>query len=714
MRTKGANSIKTECPSLLLEWDYEKNDGLMPENIASKSGLKVWWKCASGHSWQAAVFARANGSRCPYCTGLYPIVGENDLATTNPEIVEEWDYEKNKIHPNQVKAGTSKKVWWKCGSGHSWEATISSRALQKTGCPFCAGFKAIPGETDLATTNPELISEWDYEKNKISIDSIKAGTNKKVWWKCSKGHSYEAMVSARALLKSGCPYCAGQRPIRGVNDLVTLRPDIAEEWDDLKNGKLSPYDVNEKSNKKVWWICLNGHSYNAVIASRTGINHTGCPYCAGQKVLEGFNDLETVCPDMAKEWCYYKNIGLTPRQITKSSNRKVWWVCQFGHEYEATVANRLKGDNCPICSNHICAKGINDLETLCPDLCQEWNYERNEDILPSQIVPGSNMKVWWKCGHCGHEWKAFVANRSKGIGCPKCNERSKTSFPEQAIYYYIRKHYPETINSYKEIFEDSNMEIDIFIPSLAVGIEYDGMAWHSTTQTREREIRKYSICRENGIRIIRIKENPEHNENDSSDLLIHSDVKYSTESFIKLFQEMYEYFKVMPDIDLERDRLAIKEQYYSKLKERSVGNLYPRLNEEWHPVKNGLLTTYMFLPGSTEKVWWKCKDCGFEWRTTIQSRVNGTGCSKCAQIIRGKKLAEKRTENGENTVSKKAPWLISEWNYEKNMDMTPENTPPQSGKKIWWKCLNGHEWQASVQYRFLRKQRCPYCSGRMK
>lgn len=238
MCAKSATTLKDGCPSLMLEWDYEKNEMLLPENVAPKSKKKVWWKCVKGHSWEAAIFARVNGSKCPYCTGLYPIVGENDLTTTNPEIVEEWDYEKNVILPTQVKAGTNKKVWWKCFAGHCWQANISSRTILKTRCPYCSGLKAISGENDLATTNPELVSEWDYEKNMFPIEMMKAGSSKKVWWKCSKGHSYEAVISARTRQRSGCPYCAGQKPIRGVNDLGTLRPDIAKEWDYEKMKRL--------------------------------------------------------------------------------------------------------------------------------------------------------------------------------------------------------------------------------------------------------------------------------------------------------------------------------------------------------------------------------------------------------------------------------------------------------------------------------------------
>ena len=712
------NDVRTlgdEFPALLLEWDFEKNGLLLPKEIAATSKKKVWWKCFKGHSWETTISSRTiQKTGCPFCSGLKAIAGKNDLATTNPELISEWDYEKNEIMPTLVKAGTSKKVWWKCSQGHSWEATISSRAILRTGCPFCSGLKAIVGETDLATTNPELIPEWDYVKNKHSIENMKAGSSKKAWWICPQGHSYEAIISSRALLKSGCPYCAGQKPIQGFNDLGTLRPDIAKEWDTEKNGNLLPANVNEMSSKKVWWLCSHGHSYQAVVMSRTGKNHTGCPYCAGQKVLEGFNDLETLFPNLAKEWNYEKNKGLTPSQVTKGNNRKVWWKCQFGHEYEATIYNRVDGDNCPVCSNRLCISGINDLETLFPDLAVEWHYEKNKNTLPSQVVPGSGEKAWWRCDHCGHEWNAIISNRTKGVGCPKCNERNKTSFPEQAIYYYVRMHYPDAINSYKEIFLDNQMEIDIYIPSLSVGIEYDGMAWHATSQVREREIKKYNICRENAIKLIRIKENPEHNEQDSSDLLIHTEVKYSTESFVKLFQDMFIYIGLKPDVDLERDWIAIKEQYYRKLKERSVGNLYPMLNSEWHPSKNGKLSAFMFLPGSTEKVWWLCEECKHEWKTTIQSRVNGTGCPSCAYKLNGERLVAKRIKCGENTIAIKAPWMASEWNYEKNGERTPANMTPQSGKKVWWKCSKGHEWEETVQYRYLWKRQCPYCSGRWK
>ena len=88
-------------------------------------------------------------------------------------------------------------------------------------------------------------------------------------------------------------------------------------------------------------------------------------------------------------------------------------------------------------------------------------------------------------------------------GCPNCLKHRKTSFPEQAIFYYIQKIFPDAMNSYTDSF-DNRMELDIYIPSRNTGIEYDGVYWH---KNERKENEKYSICRSQGIKLIRVKEN---------------------------------------------------------------------------------------------------------------------------------------------------------------------------------------------------------------
>ena len=133
-----------------------------------------------------------------------------------------------------------------------------------------------------------------------------------------------------------------------INNLESLYPELAKEWDYKKNGILTPQMVTKGSAKKVWWLCKEGHNYEASIYNR--VSGKGCPYCSGNKVLLGYNDLATTKPELAKEWDYKKNGNLTPQMLTKGSNKKVWWLCKKGHSYEATISNRASGKGCPYCS----------------------------------------------------------------------------------------------------------------------------------------------------------------------------------------------------------------------------------------------------------------------------------------------------------------------------------------------------------------------------
>ena len=130
--------------------------------------------------------------------------------------------------------------------------------------------------------------------------------------------------------------------------MQTVNPTLANEWNYEKNNGLTPIDVMPNSGKKVWWICSKGHEWQSSIDHRN--NGCGCPYCSGGKVLNGYNDLQTVNPTLAKEWNYEKNNGLTPADVMPNSNKKVWWKCSKGHEWQATIGNRNKGRGCPYCS----------------------------------------------------------------------------------------------------------------------------------------------------------------------------------------------------------------------------------------------------------------------------------------------------------------------------------------------------------------------------
>ena len=161
-----------------------------------------------GHEWQAAISTRTRGSQCPYCTGRYVLAGFNDFATVHPELMDEWDHEKNlPLLPSRVLHSSNRKVWWRCMRGHSWQTMIASRLIGNN-CPICSNQKILAGYNDLATTHPNLVKEWDFEKNDfLSPHTVCSGTEKSAWWICPEGHSYYANIRTRAKLGTGCRIC---------------------------------------------------------------------------------------------------------------------------------------------------------------------------------------------------------------------------------------------------------------------------------------------------------------------------------------------------------------------------------------------------------------------------------------------------------------------------------------------------------------------------
>lgn len=270
-------------PDLAAQWHPKKNGELGPESILPGSHRSVWWKCGMGHEWKARVNSRVNGRGCPVCTGRVVVPGENDLGTVFPAVAMEWHPEKNGgLDPGQVMGGSRRRVWWRCDRGHEWQASIKSRT-QGTGCPVCAGKVVNPGENDLESFSPELAAQWDREKNgKLDPAQVSMFSNRRVWWKCSRGHEWQAKISDRTTKRSDCPYCTNRKVLAGFNDLKTVEPLVAAQWHPDKNELLDPSMVLPGSTKRVWWRCSDGHEWKAVIYSRTGAQKCGCPVCAGK------------------------------------------------------------------------------------------------------------------------------------------------------------------------------------------------------------------------------------------------------------------------------------------------------------------------------------------------------------------------------------------------------------------------------------------------
>lgn len=262
------------------EWFFDVNTE-PAEQSQLGSREKIWNRCEQGHAWQTTAAVLQEETVCPYCTGRRVIPGETDLASTHPHILQLWS-EDNTLSPTSITAFSHKKALWRCAEGHVWQAYVFSVAVDGCGCPYCAGKRAIPGETDLQTLYPALMEQWDWEQNKTDPSVMLPSSHEKVWWRCEQGHSYAAAVFSRTREKgSGCPYCTGKKVLSGFNDLAALKPHLAQQWHPTLNGDLQPTAVSLGSNKRVWWQCGEGHVWQAAVYSRTRRKAAGCPVCAG-------------------------------------------------------------------------------------------------------------------------------------------------------------------------------------------------------------------------------------------------------------------------------------------------------------------------------------------------------------------------------------------------------------------------------------------------
>lgn len=287
----------------------------------------------------------------------------------------------------------------------------------------------------LESVNPSLAREWHPTLNDtLSPADVAPKSHKIVWWLGKCGHHWDSSVDKRAA-GEGCPICRNLRIVEGVNDLATVRPSLAAEWNfernkhlTLRNGNpISPQNVGVGYAKKIWWLGECGHEWETSVASRA--LGRGCRYCKGGDVLEGFNDLATLRPDIASSWDHKANGELTPTKIRSGSSKKVFWLCPFGHSFPASVQGRASGRGCGVCRNLDIRPGVNDLATLRPDIAVEWDHQKNlglstlrKTVLnPQTVSPESNIKVWWLCP-LGHSYDSLIKNRcSRGLGCRICS-----------------------------------------------------------------------------------------------------------------------------------------------------------------------------------------------------------------------------------------------------------------------------------------------------
>ena len=358
-------------------------------------------ECKEGHKWNSSrkVLEDNNGVQCPYCSGKKVIPGVNDSATLHSFLSSQWDVENNGgIIPNNLKDGSHKNAYWICSSGHSFIRSIRDNIKKNGSCPYCTGFYAIPGETDVATVCPRILNYWDDSINDDELKTLLPQSNKRVNLRCPKYHDHVWNVSIQTFVVKNisCPFCSNKKVLKGFNDIATTNPELAKMWGD---NKIKPTEVTHGSGETIEWICSKGHKWKAKI-NNVYSRGSRCPFCSNNRVLRGFNDFFTVAPqNILEEWDYDKN-DVLPTEIVAKSCKKIYWKCENGHPIHRWIAlpkDRIYGiGNCRICFYGI-SNAEHEIFKYIESICNEDVIQSNRSIInPYELdiyIPDHNLAI---------------------------------------------------------------------------------------------------------------------------------------------------------------------------------------------------------------------------------------------------------------------------------------------------------------------------------
>jgi len=461
--------------------------------------------------------------------------------------------------------------------------------------------------------------------------------------------------------------------VPGVNDLQARYPEIAAEahgWD--------PTTIMPGSSQKRDWKCTEGHIYSATVNNRTN-NKSGCPVCAGNQILEGFNDLKARYPEIAAE-----AYGWDPTTVMPGSNKKKDWRCSKGHVYSSVVSSRTgtTKTGCPVCSGKQVLAGFNDLQTRYPEIAAEahgWD--------PTTIMPGSIQKRDWKCTE-GHIFSAKVNHRtSMRSGCPFCSGKQvligfndlQTRFPEIAAEAYGWD--PQSVTPGSGQKKDWRCSKGHVYASQVIGRTNDKsgcpvcsgrqvLAGFNDLQTRYPEIAAEAYGW------------------DPTTVMPGSIQKRDWKC-----KEGHIYFSTVDGRTSNNRGCPVCSGRQVLAGFNDLQTRYPEIAAEaygWDP------TTIM--PGTVQKKHWKCKE-GHVYSSSVDNRTNHkSGCPICD----GKQVLI-----GFNDLLTSFPEIAAEaygWD--------PKSVTPGSGHKKEWKCKVGHVYASTVSLRTAQETGCPICSGK--
>lgn len=714
-----SNCLETTHPEVAKEWHPIKNETLLPSEVTFASHKRVWWKCQMGHEWLVSVSNRTSRgkSECPTC--LKADIGQRrvrslikrdgSFSQIFPEIAKQWHPQKNGgLLPSDFTVGSKHRAWWQCDKGHEWCVSISAR--KSRGCPKCTYqtsqleiriFCELKGIFSDATWRERIAgNECDIflsdHRIAFEIDGFPWHKDREKQDKLKKEHLLTNGINLfrirderlQRISESDIFYKNRESHLQIViRTLLHIKDRIV--LTDLESSKLAEYlDSNRLINEETFQKMLN--------------DVWSVPE---QESIMYLN------PEAVLDWDYERNTHLNPKNFSSGSDVSVHWKCQKNseHKWRSKIKDRIKSKGCPFCNGKRACKE-NSLATLYPNLAAQWDYVKNGRLTPMEVTAGSSKKVYWKCA-CGSSWKIPIWRRTRGgiLECLDCYNQNSRG--ENRIKKAVEKN-----GSFAEKFPDLAKEWHpqkngARLPTM-LSCGSNIKIWWKCPMGEDHEWQNSIVARIQGPKCpfccgkkvsaknslqkcspkLATEWHPTKNTLSPSEV-----TKSSGKKIWWQCDNRHEWEATV------HSRKAGRGCPFCAGKKASIEDnfetLHPLIAAEWNESKNLSLRPCDFRPNANVKAWWRCLlDPEHEWEATIASRTNGTGCPFCA----GKKTSSSYSLAIIN------PALSREWHPEKNLSFSPNDVTPNSGRKVWWKCEDGHEWEANINNRASGRG-CPLC-----
>jgi very-short-patch-repair endonuclease len=586
MKITPTNNLKILFPEVAKEWHPSKNVDLKPENVAKKSGKKVWWLCPKGHEYETKIANRTIGNTgCPECWGR-KVSKENNLKICFPEIAKEWHPTRNgELKPEDVPKSGTIKVWWLCkkDKDHEWEGTVNKRTMinirgKQGGCPFCSGSR--PSKTNnLKTLFPHIAKEWHPTRNgDLKPEDVSKFSSARVWWLCPNNHEWQATVDRRGM---------GMK-CRKCNSLGFLFPELAKEFHPTKNGSLKTENLSQKTGRIVWWLCPKHkeHEWQTSVFNRTGSpnrKETNCPKCANQSSqpeMRILSELETIFKEVISRHRFDRTeIDI----LVKDLNIGIEYDGSYHHRHKKPLDQK---------KNDLLKKHLTKLIRV---RCKPLEKLNSDDILvkKDQLTKNDlNNIINPILNFCNSEQKKLISNylALETFANEKSFRKYLSYFPAPIPSRSLATTHPKLVKEW-DYEKNHPLKPEMF----SFGSNYK-VWWKCLRHQHEW---KTNV----GSRTDKKKNKTGEGSGCPKCFRLYRNTGRFNSEYIKL------------------NNLALT---------------FPKIAKEWHPTKNGDLKPNLVAKASHKKVWWLCSR-GHKYSTTVSHRTSAkpTGCLECYYIDRG-------------------------------------------------------------------------------